>query len=335
MAALFTVIESWLNSATENRDRGRILSVYSLIDLATATGAQFILPLMGPEGFEVFAVVALFFIFALVPLALTPAATPVAHEPVRLAIFDVWKISPLAFMTCFTIGLTNSAYRGMGPLYATEVGLDLSGVATFMAAGILGGAVLQFPLGYVSDRIDRRIVLTFTSLGATICGLIVASLSGSIYATNPLGTVIRTETPPEYYYAASFVFGAFAMPLYSLAAAHANDFAKPGQYAVLSAGLLFTFGVAATIGPIASSTVMAWLGPPGLFTFISACHGGLVVAALVRMRARPTVPEEERATFTVLPRTSTAIFRLARKRLTSGGTAPPPSATLSGDDDAK
>jgi len=330
MAGLFMVIESWLNASVENRDRGRILSVYSLIDLATATSAQFLIPLIGPNGFEIFAVSALFFVFSLVPLALTPAATPVAHEPVRLAIFDVWKISPLAFMTCFTIGLTNSAYRTVGPLYATEVGLDLQGVATFMAAGIVGGAVLQMPLGYLSDRIDRRAVLTFCSLGAVLCGLLVASLSSSIYATNPLGTVIRTQTSPEYYYAASFLFGAFAMPLYSLACAHANDFAKPGQYAVLSAGLLFTFGVAATIGPAASSFVMEAVGPQGLFLFICTCHAALVIAALTRMNARPPVPEAERATFTVMPRTSLAIFRLARKRLTSGNDAPPTAETVAG-----
>lgn len=329
IAGLFTVIESWLNSASDNRDRGRVLSIYSLIDLGTATSAQFMLPLVGPSGFEIFAIAALFFTFSLVPLALTPAATPAAHEPVRLAILDVWRISPLAFITCFTIGLTNSSYRAIGPFYATEVGLDLQGVATFMAAGIIGGAVLQLPLGYLSDRIDRRIVLIIASLGATICGLFVASLSGSIYLTNTLGTVIRTETAPEYYYLASFLFGAFAMPLYSLAAAHANDHAKPGQYAVLSAGLLFTFGIAATVGPLASSTAMEFMGPPGLFAFISVCHAGLVISAIVRMRARAAVPEEERATFTVLPRTSTAIFRLARKRLTAGNNAPPASATVS------
>ncbi len=316
ISGLFAAIESWLNGATSNKDRGRVLSVYSLIDLAAVTAAQFMLPTLGTKGFAVFAVTAMFFTLSLVPIALSPSAVPTTSEPVRLAIRDAWKISPLAFMTCFTIGLTNSSYRAIGPVYATEIGLDTAGVAFFISAGIVGGAILQLPLGWISDRIDRRKVLMFCSAGATIASIGLSLLSDSVFLRNSLGTVISTQTSPTWYYIGSFLFGAFAMPLYSLAAAHANDFAKAGQHAVVTAGLLFTFGVAASFGPMASSLAMEYFGPPAFFTFMSLCHGMLVAAAVYRMLARPPASEEDRAKYTLMPRTSFAIFRLARRRLT-------------------
>lgn len=319
IAGLFTTIESWLNGTVENRDRGRILSIYSLVDLGAATGSQLLLPLIGIKGFEIFCVTAMLFSLSLVPIAISPTATPQPQEPVRFSLIDAWRISPLAFMTCLTIGLTNSSYRAIGPLYGRDIGLDLSGVALFLAAGIVGGAVLQLPLGWLSDRIDRRKVLILASLGATAASLYVTSLSGDIYLRNPLGTVIRTQTDPTWFYLGSFLFGCFSMPLYSLAAAHANDFAKPNQFAVLSAGLLFTYGLAASVGPLASAWLMSQFGPQALFLFFSVAHAALVVVALIRMRARPTVPSEARGRFTVTPRTTPAILRLARRRLSWHG----------------
>ena len=334
IAGLFTTIESWLNASAENRDRGRVLSIYSLVDLGAATASQLALPVIGVKGFEVFCLTALFFSLSLVPIALSPTATPRPQEPVRLALKDAWMISPLAFMTCFTIGLTNSSYRAIGPLYASEIGFDLQNVAFFISAGIVGGAVMQLPLGWISDRIDRRLVLTATCCAAALASLFVSTLAGTSVVRNSVGEAIRITTDPNWYHFGSFVFGAFTMPLYSLAAAHANDFAKPNQYAVVSAGLLFTYGIAATVGPLISSTAIETFGPPSLFVFFSLCHGGLVLLAIVRMLARPTVPDEERVRFTFMPRTTPAIFRLARKRLTGNGkptpTSPmPPDATKS------
>lgn len=315
IAGLFATIESWLNGETSNKDRGRVLSIYSLIDLCAVTAAQFMLPTLGTHGFAVFAVTAMFFTMSLVPVALSPTSLPLTAEPVKLVLRDAWKISPFAFTTCFAIGLTNSSYRTIGPVYASEIGLDTTGVAFFISAGIVGGAILQLPLGWISDRMDRRKVMLFATAGATLAGLAVSFLSG-ISSPQSTGTNAAIQTSHYLYYLGSFAFGAFAMPLYSLAAAHANDYAKPGQFAVLSAGLLFTFGVAASVGPMASSLAMQIFGPSAFFTFMSICHGSLVLSAIYRMRARPPAPDDERGKYTYMPRTSFAIFRLARRRLT-------------------
>ncbi|MEZ5776628.1 MAG: MFS transporter [Hyphomicrobiaceae bacterium] len=278
-AALFIVIESWLNGVVSNQARGRVFSAYSLVDITAVTASQFLLPSLGAETFVPFSVMSMLLALALVPIALSPTAQPAHDDTVRMHLWDTWRISPLAFAACLTIGLTNSAFRTIGPLYARQIGLDLTGIAIFMGVGILGGAFLQIPFGWLSDRIDRRSVLMVATLGASLSALALSLGAGNDH---------------RLVYGGAFLFGAFAMPLYSLAAAHANDFAKPGQYAALSAGLLFTFAVGSMIGPLAASLVMERLGPQGLFTYTAAIHACLIVWALIRTAIRPTVPMSER-----------------------------------------
>lgn len=317
IAGLFTAIESWINGAVENQDRGRMLSVYSLTDLGAVTASQLLIPVFGTEGTILFLITAIMFCFSVVPVTLSPRDATQPFEPVKLKFKDVWRVSPLAFMTCFVIGLTNSSYRTIGPIYATNVGLDTQGVAFFMTAGIVGGAVLQLPIGWLSDRMDRRHVLSLTTVSAVAAGLLLAYLSQGDRMHGGAGTSIYlTGLQAEWFYAGSFLFGCFAMPLYSIAAAHANDFAKSGQFATITAGMLFTYGVSATVGPMLSSFSMDYFGPPGFFLFICAAHAGLLAFAFTRMRARDTVPDEDRVRYAPLLRTSRGVFNLARKRLT-------------------
>ncbi len=281
-SGLFTVMESWLNGAASNEARGRVLSTYGFVDLVAATGSQLLLPVLGADGFQAMAVTAILLTLSLVPIAITPTAAPVAVAPRSTAFWAVWRISPLAFVGCFVVGLTNSAFRTVGPLYAHDIGLGIAGVAFFMSAGIAGGALLQMPFGWLSDRFDRRRVMLFATAGASLAGVVLAALSGT------------TEFAA---YGTALLFGAFAMPLYSLSAAHANDFAKPDQYATVAAGLLFTFAVGAAIGPVMGSIAIGYLGPPGLFLYIAVAHASLIVWALIRMAVRPTVPREDRVRY--------------------------------------
>lgn len=281
-SGLFTVIESWLNGAASNEARGRVLSTYGFVDLVAATGSQLLLPVLGADGFQAMAVTAILLTLSLVPIAITPTAAPAAVAPRNTAFWAVWRISPLAFVGCFVVGLTNSAFRTVGPLYAHEIGLGIAGVAFFMSAGIAGGAILQMPLGWLSDRFDRRRVMLFATAGASLAGVVLAAFSG---------------TTEIIAYGTALLFGAFAMPLYSLSAAHANDFAKPDQYATVAAGLLFTFAIGAAMGPALGSLAVGYLGPPGLFVYIAVAHASLIVYALIRMAVRPTVPREERTRY--------------------------------------
>lgn len=295
-AGLFTTIESWINSGVSNETRGRVLAVYRIIDIFAVTGAQFMMPLFGTEGFVLFALMCIMITLSLVPVSLADRSNPKPPTEFRFDLKGIWTLSPLACIGCVTIGATNGAFRLIGPLYAEGIGLSITNVAVFMSVGIFGGAVLQYPLGYLSDRFDRRTVLMATTAGAVGSGLFLAFMAGTDPAANYLGI---------------FLFGAFALPLYSLSAAHANDHAKPGEHVMVAAGLMFFFSLGASIGPYLSSAAVQAFGPEALFTYTSVVHGALIVATIWRMRARGPVPAEARGPFSWLLRTSPVFTRMA------------------------
>ena len=179
-SGLFTVMESWLAASSKNTDRARVLSVYRLIDMVSNAGAQFLLPAFGVLGFELFAIIAILFAVSLVPISLADRSSPKPPKVFKFDLGTVWRISPLACAGCVTLGMTNSAFRLIGPLYAEAMGLDVAGVALFMSAGIVGGAALQFPLGYLSDLLDRRWMIILATLGAMLAGLLLSTAEPEI-----------------------------------------------------------------------------------------------------------------------------------------------------------
>ena len=302
-AGLFTVMESWLAASSKNTNRARILSVYRLIDLGANAGAQFLLPLFGVLGFELFAIIAMLFAVSLVPISLGDRSSPKPPEAFSFDIRIVWRISPLACAGCLTLGMTNSAFRLIGPLYADAMGLDTAGVALFLSAGILGGAALQFPLSYLSDRFDRRWMIMGATFGAMIAGLLLSNVAP--------GNQILV-------YAGSFAFGAFALPLYSLSIAHANDQAEPGQYVLVAAGMIFFFAIGATCGPLIASLVLDTFGAPAFFTYTSLVHGALILVTFARMAIRPEVVDKGRSSFSFLLQSSPVFVRMAAGKNGSG-----------------
>ncbi|MFV2093254.1 MAG: MFS transporter, partial [Hyphomicrobiales bacterium] len=280
-------------------DRGRVLSIYRMVDLVSAPAAQLLFPVLGIGGIAIFAVTAMAFSLSLVPIALADRSRPAPPESFRFDLKAVWRISPNACVGVFAIGLTNSAFRLIGPIYAREMGLEVGGVALFLAAGILGGAVLQYPFGWMSDRIDRRWPIVLSSTGAVLAGLFL-----SLSPINDAATL----------YAGAFVFGAFALPLYSLSLAHANDRTEKSQMLLVSAGLLFLFSIGATLGPLIASVVIQRYGAPAFFIYTSAVHSVLIVSSFVRMAQNPTAPAAQRARFVAFMPTSPAIFRLAKRQ---------------------
>lgn len=310
-SGLFTSIDSWLNARATNENRGHVLSIYRTIDIFAVTGSQYLLPLFGSDGFSIFAIMAMMICLSLVPVSIADRSSPEAPAALRLDLGLVWRISPLACLAGFTIGLTNSAFRLVGPIYAQEIGFSPSDVATFMSAGILGGAVLQYPLGRISDRIDRRYVLMASTTGAVLSALAITLVAG---------------TDPTMNFVAIFLFGAFSLPLYSLAAAHANDHAAGGQFVQISAGLLFFFSLGAMMGPAVSAYFVEFGGPSQLFNFISAIHASLIFITIYRISRRAAAPVAGRRGFAVLLRTSLPFHWLARGRRRPDGRSERPSA---------
>lgn len=297
-AGLFTVIESWLNAGASNADRGRVLAVYRIVDITSVTGSQYMIPLLGVDGFTVFAVMAIMITVSLVPVSLGDRSNPKPPEQFGLDLAAVWRISPLASIGCIAIGTTNSAFRLVGPLYAEGIGLSVAETATFISAGIIGGAIMQYPLGALSDRRDRRYVLLASASAAMACAFAILFLASDKAVSNFVWV---------------FLFGAFAMPLYSLSAAHANDYAREGEFVQVAAGLMFFYSVGAVIGPVSASAVMEWFGPHALFGFTAAVYAAFIVVTLHRMRVRAPAPKGQRGRFTALLRTSPVFMRLARR----------------------
>ena len=298
-SGLFMVMESWLNASSANADRARVFSIYRLVDLGAVAGTQFLLPVFGTSGFELFAITAIFFSMSLVPVSLGDRSSPKPPEKFNFSLREVWTISPLACLGVLTLGLTNSSFRFIGPLYASKMGLGTAEIATFIALNIVGGAILQYPLGYLSDRFDRRWLVVIATFGAAVAGILLSRAE--------LGEI-------RYVYFGSFLFGAFAIPLYSLSIAHANDRAGPSQYVLVAAGLLFVYALGASVGPFMASLVIDMFGPPAFFIYTSVAHAALIAVSLFRMSRRPKVPGDSRSRFHMMLRTSPMIARLATRK---------------------
>jgi MFS family permease len=297
-AGLFTVMEAWLNSGVRNEDRARVLAVYRMIDIGSVTGAQFLIPIFGAEGFGIFAIMSILITLSLVPVSLGDRSNPAPPEDVKLDLPRVWRISPLACIGCIAVGVTNSAFRTLSPVYAEEIGMSVADVVIFVSVGIIGGGLIQYPLGYFSDRWDRRWVLLVTTIGALVAALALTFFAGTSAFLN---------------FVLVFIFGSFAMPMFSLSAAHANDRAGKGEFVLVNAALMLFYSFGAICGPFLASTFMQRFGPEMLFAFSAVIYVILIGIILYRMQARASVPAGARGKFIAMLRTSTIFARLARR----------------------
>ena len=296
IAGCYTVIESWLQAKVTNETRGRAMGTYRAVDMGGSLIAQLMIGVLAPlELYLAYNLLAILCCASLLPLTLTTASQPEMPAAPRLRPSLAFTRSPLAGLAVIVSGLTTAAFRMVGPLYGQEVGLAPSQIGTFLAAFVAGGAVAQWPGGWLADRYDRRWVL----VGLSVASIAAAAVTVAAAGTGTLGVML-----------AAALFGLTTFPIYSVAAAHAHDFAETGERVELSAALLFAYAVGAIASPVISSALIEGYGPAALFAFISAAHLLLVVWALVRMRARAA---EARTNYVVSPRTSFLAGRLTRR----------------------
>jgi MFS family permease len=251
---------------------------------------------LAPASYVSYNLLALLCCAALLPLTLTRLRQPETPSAPRLRPKLAWALSPLAVAGVIVAGVSGASFRMVGPLYGTQVGLAADQIGLFLAAFVLGGALAQWPAGWLADRFDRRTVLVWlsvVSIGA--CGLTVG-VAG-------FGTVAV--------FGAAFFFGATTFPIYSVAAAHAHDWASDDQRVELSAALMFFYALGAIIAPLTTSGLIGLFGPGALFWFIAGAHLGLLVFTVVRMRKR--APSETRAPYVWIPRTSFQVGRIFRR----------------------
>ena len=293
VAGCYTVIESWLQAKVTNETRGRAMGVYRLVDMSGSLAAQMVISVLEPASYVSYNILAILCCAALLPITLTRAPQPETPAAPRLRPMLAVARSPLAAAGVVVAALSSASFRMVGPLYGQEVGLSVDQIAWFLAAFVLGGAIAQYPVGWLADKYDRRWVLIWLSVAAVMsCGVTVA--------TQNLGTTGVML--------AAGLFGFTSFPIYSVAAAHAHDFAESHERVELSAALMFWFAAGAIAAPYVASVLIEAYGPAALFALISVGHVVLVIFGLTRMRARPT--RRERTSFVYAPRTSFIIGRL-------------------------
>ena len=291
MLGMYLAIESWLNNLATNQNRGRLFAIYMTINLLALGSGQYMLLIYGFDGPEPLVLGALFFSLALVPIALTRMLQPPSVSVPHLGLRQLYRTSPLGVIGALISGLVNGAFWGLGPIYATGVGLAEFGIALFMSAVILGGALLQFPIGHLSDNHDRRLVLQNVSL---------------IGATTALAIFFLSVSYLDYALVLSVVLGGCAFSLYSLSVAHTNDHLDVEQMLSSSQGLLLLTGIGSAIGPILAGVVIEWYGSHGLMLYFAILLVTLAVYSARRRRIGAVIPTEEQGEFVAMARTSAA-----------------------------
>ena len=271
MAGMVMVVESWINERATNNTRGRILSIYMITNYLGAGLGQFMLLVGDPAQFQLFIIASMVYSFALVPILLTRASAPKPSSPRRMKFRELFAISPVGVFGTVCAGMANSSLNGMGAVFAKEIGLSIGEVSAFMAAAILGGMALQFPIGRLSDKFDRRSVLIAASLATGLAALAM------IWATSQAVAVL-------IFIAA--VYGAVCFTIYPLSASQVNDMAAPDRLVQVAAGLLIAYGIGAIIGPILVAQSMAIFGPPGFFLFIVGINSALILFTTIRILQR-------------------------------------------------
>ena len=269
------------------------MGAYRLADLAASLGAQLMISVLPPAHYVSYTLLAMLCTAALLPLTLTRLKQPETPDAPRLIPRLAWARSPLAVAGVLVAALSGASFRMVGPLYGTGVGLETAEIALFLAAFVAGGALAQYPIGWLADRYDRRKVLIWLSVAAIGSCALTATAQG-LTTTGIMATAA--------------LFGLTTFPIFSVATAHAHDFATSSERVELSAALMFWFACGAIAAPWGASALIEAYGPPALFVMIAMGHAGLVIYGLIRMRARPV--SETRTPYVYAPRTTFAVGRL-------------------------
>lgn len=290
-AGLYIVAESWLNDRATNETRGQLLSFYMVVMLGGMGAGQLLLNLADPASFELFILISVLVSLALIPILLTAAPAPEFQTPSAVSLRQLYLISPLGVVGTFGTVMAQGGLIGMGAVFATEVGLSVAEISIFMAAMLFGGMLLQWPIGRLSDRFDRRRVLTVVTFLAAICAIAATVVIGPFAETLPVWVL----------YTLIGVFGGLNMPMYSLTMAHTNDYLEPSQMVAASGSLVLVGGIGAAFGPITLAGLMTALGPVGFFWGLGLIHAAIGFFALYRMSRRDSMPLGEQGSFVAVP----------------------------------
>lgn len=271
IAGFYLIVESWLNERATNENRGLLMSTYVVINFAAIMSGQVLLTMFDPSAVTAFVIASVVVSIAVVPISLTRSEQPAPITFVRFRPIELYRTSPTAMIGCLLIGMANGTTWTLAPLYARQIGLSSTATAYFAAAIILGGLLAQWPVGRLSDRIERRYVL----IGLCASAGVIASAILMVGPTDPMlaiGTAV--------------LLGMVAQPAYAIAAAHAYDHVASDGFVETSSGLLLANGIGSTIGPITASILMGYTGPGGMFVLVAAVEFILTGYVAIRVFVR-------------------------------------------------
>jgi MFS family permease len=281
-AGIYVVAESWLNAGASRSNRGTLLALYMLVLYIGLGSAQFLLLLANPNTPTLFMLVSVLISLAMVPIVVSAHQAKEAAVPLKVRYRDLYKNSPLGVVAVTVSGMISSTIFSMGPVYARLSGLGTSGVATFMAVSILAAVLTQYPVGRLSDRMDRRTVIAIVCTIATL-------VAGCI--------VVFPSMPHSLFLLFAALFSGSVLTLYSLSVSHVNDKLEPGQMVAASSALLSLNGTAAAVGPVLAGSLIGAYGPKAYFATLATLTGVLTIYDLWRKTRRSAVPAAQKGPF--------------------------------------
>ena len=311
-AATAMIVESWISDETPPDQRGRVFGVYTMVNLGANTAGYLVLTQGDTSGFAFFAIAAIFYCLALVPTALGTRSTPAPLVTVKLDLKALFRNSPVAVFGVFWVGVSNAALGTLAAVYAQNTGLVLTAVAFFTAIPILAGAIMQMPVGLLSDRMDRRKVLLLVATLALVADLCFVLLAPEGRAMNLILAAL---------------LGGSIFAMYPVIVAHANDHAAPGTAIQVSGGLLLTFGIGSILGPTVAGWAMSAVGDSALFMVTACSHGMVILFTLWRISRREAVAVEDKSSFQPINAGRTSVLQTAELSQNTPAPAQPETQT--------
>jgi len=287
-SGVYVTAEGWLNNAASNETRGKALSFYMLVQMIGIISAQGMLLLGDPSGFALFVIPSVLISISFAPILLSITPTPAFEQSKNMSFIELWRVSPLGFVGIFLLGGMFAAQFGMAAVFGTVLELSVTQISMFVAAIYVGAMLTQLPIGWISDRMDRRVLICIVSAISTL-GAIIGALFMNHF---------------EMLLVAAFIVGGTSNPLYSLLLAHTNDFVSLEEMAGTSGSLIFVNGVGAILGPLVIGWLIGVFGPVSYFVYMAILMAMLTAYAGYRMMIRSAPSVEDTTTYAPLAPTS-------------------------------
>ncbi|MEO1650192.1 MAG: MFS transporter [Pseudomonadota bacterium] len=298
-AGIYVIAEAWLNQASDNANRGRLLAAYMVVSFGGIVGGQALMVTASPETTSLFMVTSVLISIAAVPMLLTATQSPPPPETQTVLMLRLYRVSPLGAVGTFAAGLINGSVFGMAAIYAQARGLSIFEITLFVSIVILSGAALQYPVGRLSDIIDRRLAIGLTALVTCLSALVAALFAD------------RSETA---FLLAFAVVGGFSLSIHALSIAYTNDYLEPTELVGASSGLVLIMSMGAVVGPLVVGVLMGQFGPGSYPLWLAAIGAGLLVFTIFRMIRRESLPAEAQGPYVaVTPQASQVAVQWAEE----------------------